>query len=135
MVRSSIETHDPNEPKETTMNKLLIAAGAVIAGLLVAGPSTAEAASRNSHVDARIHVDSNRGHYRPYARPHHRPVVRHVLPRRHVIHLMQRQGYRDCRGWQVYRGVYSLRCVRHGRVFAVRVNGWTGQIIGRHRIG
>ena len=121
------------------MNKLLIAAGAVIAGLLVAGPSTAQAASRGLHVDATIHLAGQRDHYRPYYRPYHRPyhrpMVRHVLPRHEVIRLMHRQGYRACRGWQVHRGIYSLRCVRHGRVFAVRVNGWTGHVIARHRIG
>lgn len=125
------------------MNKLLIAAGAVAAALLFAGPSTAQAASRGAQVDADIHVVAHRDNYRPiyrpyhrqYHRPYHRPVVRYVLPRWEVVRLMHRQGYRDCRGWQVHRGVYSLRCVRHGRVFAVRVNGWTGRIITLYRIG
>ena len=117
------------------MNKLLIAAGAVIAGLLVAGPSTAQAASKGFHVDATIQLAGHNRHARPSYRPYHRPVFRHVLPRRQIVRLMRRQGYRDCRGWQVHRGVYSLRCVRHGRVFAVRVNGWTGYVIAQRRIG
>jgi hypothetical protein len=117
------------------MNKLLLAAAAVTAALLFAGPSSAQAAPKGLHVDATIQLVGHRGHYRPDYRPYHRPMVRRVLPRRQVIRLMHRQGYRNCRGWQVHRGVYSLRCVRHGRVFAVRVNGWTGHVIARHRIG
>ena len=113
------------------MNKLLLAAGAVTAVLLFAGPSTAQAASKGFHVDATIQLVGHNRHYRPY----HRPAFRHVLPPRRIARLMRRQGYRDCRGWRMHRGIYSLRCVRHGRVFAVRVNGRTGHVIAQRRIG
>lgn len=121
------------------MNKLLIAAGAVIAGLLVAGPSTAQAGHKGPAFTAEFHFGGHRDTYRPryrnHYRPYDRPWVRHVMPRRQVIRHMRRQGYNHCRGWQVRRGVYALRCERRGRLFALRVNGWNGHIIARHRIG
>ena len=116
------------------MNKLLLAAGAVTAVLLFAGPSTAQAAPKGFNVDVTIQLAGHNRHVRPFYR-HHRPVVRRILAPRQIVRLMQRQGYRNCRGWQVHRGVYSLRCLRHGRVFAVRVNGRTGHVIAQRRIG
>jgi len=118
------------ERKDLDMTKTLIAAAVLVAALAASGTTSAEASPLAPKFKAHAATDVvqvfHKRHYRP---------ARHVLPRWQVVRNLHRQGYRHCRGGPNRRGVYAFRCVRHGRLYGVRVSGWSGRIIHRWRIG
>ncbi len=57
-----------------------------------------------------------------------------ALPRWRVLKKLERRGYRGFHGLRRNGQVYKVRAHRHGRVFKIWVNAYTGNIVKRRRV-
>lgn len=118
------------------LKKTAIAAGTIAAALVAFQP--AANAGGKVHLNfgfgnAYGHGHWGHGHYDPYYTPSYHGY--HVMPRWKLFRKLKHRGYYDFHRTYRKGAYYKVRAVRRGKLYKLTVDGRSGRIVRKRRIG